>query len=133
MKKDLITKNWSKILTLLLILIVLSYIYINLKEKEAERKISECRIIAEEYRTNEIKENPTINFFEPRYKYNKDLETCIYKGGFFSPTITEVNSDWYIKDLNTNETIIESVYVGTNNMFGVTRAEFNKKEKELFD
>ena len=106
------------------------------------RKSENCRKIAEEYRESEIIENPDLNFYEPIYKYNEELDTCLYSGGVFNDTQTKMYRDRYIKNLYTNQEIVTAVYyIGIDDNFqtkednisGITEEEFNQKEKELFD
>ncbi len=91
-----------------------------------------CRKIGEDYRKNEILENPTISFIIPQYGYNKELNTCLYRGGFFRDFVDER----YIIDLNTNTTIATSTYFliegEISHTYGLTRKEFEKRESELF-
>ncbi len=48
---------------------------------------------------------------EPRYKYDADLEKCLYKGGFISDnSISE-----YLKDVYTNETLAEYIKIKEGN------------------
>lgn len=108
------------------------YFLVVVKNQQIRVSIDNCRKIGEEYRKNEIKENQKLSFFAPKYTYNRNLDTCIYSGGFFEPNIKEVNITKYIKNLNTNEEIVGSTYIENQKMFGVNNSEFFEKESELF-
>lgn len=108
------------------------YFIVVVKNKQINVSINNCRETGEEYRKTEIEENQKLSFFAPKYTYNKKLSACIYSGGFMDAGISENNITKYIKNLNTNEEIIGSSYIGNQKMFGVSNLEFNEKERELF-
>jgi len=46
--------------------------------------------------------------------------------------VIQSNYTQYIKNLNTNEEITGSAYIGNQKMFGVHNSEFYEMERELF-
>lgn len=125
-------ENWFKFFITITVFTLGVYFLVTIKNQQIRVNIDNCRKIAEEYRKNEIRESPNLSFFAPKYTYNRDLDTCIYSGGFMDPIIKDVNVTKYIKNLNTNKEIIGSTYIGKEKMFGVHNSEFNQKELELF-
>lgn len=126
-------ENWFKISVLIILLIFGSYYFLVVVEgQKANARKEGCRRIAEEYRQNEISENPALSFFVPKYIYNKTLDTCLYSGGYLDPSIKKANVTKYIKDLNTNEELVGSTYIGVEKYYGVDNAEFAKQEEMLF-
>src|SRR3989344_8471655 len=119
-------QNWFKVAILGLILVFSSYyFFVMIPNERIQAKTENCRKIGEEYRKNEIKEGLGLSFYVPKYAYSRVLDTCIYSGGFIGLTNDEHNVTRYIKDLNTNEEIVSSTYIGSEKLFGVDTSEFN--------
>ena len=130
--KEFIKENWFK-LSILVVLVVMGFCLLsNIFYKQNQSNTENCRKIGEEYRKAEINDNPSLSFFSPKYSYNQKLNTCIYSGGYLDSKTKILITTKYIKDLNTNEEIAFSDYIGGEKGFGIDRADFDSKEKELF-
>lgn len=67
----------------------------------------ECREAGENIYQQEVaNQSPTQTYFEPEYTYNKDLDTCLYAGGFVSVAGENTYLDRWVKDSLTNEEIV---------------------------
>lgn len=131
--KNWLKENWFKFLIIITMFISGNYYFIAvIKNQQIRVNIDNCRKIGEEYKKNEIKENPKLSFFAPKYTFNRDLDACIYSGGFMDISFKENNVTRYIKNLNTNEEIVGSTYIGKEKMFGAYNSEFFEKDRELF-
>ncbi len=130
--KNFVKENWFKISALVIFLVLGYSLFVFIENEKLSSNRKDCRNIAEEYRKNEIKEFPNLSFFAPEYTYSRDLDICIYSGGFLDMSILNNNSTRYIKNLNTNEEIISSSYVDGNLEFGVNNFEFAREKEKLF-
>lgn len=132
--ENFIKENWFK-LSIVIIIIISIFQYFNLAiKKQDTQNILNCKKTAEEY--TEKLALKKLNYLEPKYIYNKEMNACVYMsheifhgfGGGYTETIT---------NLDTNDQIISSSYTGYETgklelFMGVTKEEFDLKEKELF-
>ncbi len=143
MKKIILTTSLS--VAILLIGISFSYYYFfflpgrKIEQEEAERKEfllsmkQECNRVGKELYEQD-KEEWDKSLFDPEYAYNKDLETCLYSGGWID--VIDGKACWrrWIKDSYTNETIAAVIDLPGDNAEPQDKIirEFWEKHDELF-
>ena len=126
-------QNLLVVVSIVVVVAVAYYLLAFLPQRELTAKVDNCRRIGEEYRKNEIKENPSLSFLTPRYAYSKKLDTCIYSGGFSNYNNAQYrNITKYVMDLNTNQEIVSTTYSNNERLDGVYMSEFTLKEMDLF-
>lgn len=121
-----------KLVLVIVIIITVSFglysAFATIRNRNLEDKVSHCRKLGEEYGKNERAESPEISYFIPIYAYNKQLNTCLYRGGYIDSGFV----DSYIVDMNTNIKIVKSLRMGNKLITGVTQEEFENQENKLF-
>jgi len=73
-----------------------------------ERKM-ECQTAGEKIYQKHITDGSELRYFNPQYKYSKNLDTCLYYGGYFGDS--EGNIQKWVIDSLTNEELISYMQV----------------------
>jgi len=91
---------------------------------------SKCREDGKKVHDEQVKRYYDDTFIgDPQYTYNEHLNTCLYAQRY----IEGANINALIKDIYTNRSIIEYVeYIGGKQLEPVSKDDFNKKYRELF-
>lgn len=123
-------KNSSIIVALAITLAAISlFIYTISKNREfyAEQTIR-CKNAGQEERMRELeKQTFATTWFDPQYLYSKNLNTCVYKGGYHSGG----GSYYFIKDLYTGMYIAEWSHALTGETITGDQQEYQKAINEL--
>lgn len=106
------------------------------KEQENQEK---CREIGTKIYKDDLKDYRNYVVYEPKYKFSRKLNTCLYSGGYSTQVGSALENDWerWVKDSFTNEKIISVLYLHDlhkNNEGKIKQIEeFWKKNEELFN
>ena len=134
--KDVLSKNWFKMIitfSIILACIAISYYFlVYLPKGKALNNRIKCQQDGTKLYNYENSQISTGSFSSPEFKFNKKLDTCLYKGSYFDRGY--INS--FIIDVYTNVKIVEWVQLESNNewkdMKG-TKQEWENKINELFN
>lgn len=99
-------------------------------QADLQKQVENCREVGMKYHNEQTAKNPRLTFHNPEFKYNQQLNTCLYSGGFIDGNYLTN----YIIDLNTNKQLatfaaLDQKPTSTNEM---TIEEYRAKESELF-
>ncbi|MFA5934048.1 MAG: hypothetical protein WC795_02395 [Candidatus Paceibacterota bacterium] len=115
------------------------YFLISLPEKQDLENSTACQSKAsdlynEEMGRNSLFLNNTLHvvILEPKFQFVKDMNTCLYTGGYVNASTNEISE--FIKDAQTNEIVAEyktTIQKGIEFSSDEQRS-FKEKQKELF-
>lgn len=138
----------KKILTIFLAIFVIIFVFLNVylsllnkktnngiqieKDRLTQQKKEECvgmSVKKYDYEVELDEESSLFNIvhIEPKYNYNKNLDTCLYFGGYDG----DFSYRRYVIDLYTNQTLFFTQYNDDINVDGLSIEDFNKKSREL--
>lgn len=129
----------STILGILVISLAVVYcLLIFLPNKEYQEQKIACRDNALAYHENYTKQVGADRVKQQyQFKYNKDLETCLYSGGYYGEGLGS-SIKLFVIDVYSNKIILEfnkddggNIYTAYDYSVG-SIDEFEQKEKELF-
>lgn len=95
------------------------------------KKNQECQSICSKIYEEDVKKEKEKGgkgiFGNPKYKYNEELNTCLYSSVY----IWQGTKDSRVKDCISGETILYSVYDGEIRLAGTYHESYNAQEEQL--
>lgn len=136
--KNFLKENWFKVGILIAVLIMtfgISYYFmVSLPNKNDAETLTnlqlKCQELGEKMYQVEKQDNPDTLVIPPEYKFNKDLNTCIYSGGVIG--ISSIINK-YIIDLYTNQEIISYAYDSGGTLYGNSDSWAEEYQKLFFN